>query len=71
MLHKHKFLLYFISFIVLGHDYAYLESLMPSDKSGLCTNAPTARYLIRYGGLTYDPEDLSNDEDRCRYMFEP
>ena len=44
---------------------------MPSTKAGICSNGPSARYMIIYGGLTYDPAYFTSADDRCRYEFNP
>lgn len=50
------------------HTLAWLDSQMPDEKSGLCENVPTARYLLTYGCITYDIGAL-NADDKCRALI--
>ena len=41
---------------------------MPTTKEGLCVYPAPTDYMTRYTCLDYDPQDLDNDNDRCRYV---
>ena len=58
--------MYYIQLLFIGFTISDLAQLLPTDKTGVCSNAATARFLLQYKCLTYDLSIITKEEDKCR-----